>query len=98
MPGGPSTSAKTYKWLAFNDILAGAPVSAAARAGRRQVLMGGQELLRLRGRAGAFAGRVGAPTCKGEQPRLARLFKALRQIIESVNDTLKGQLDLEHHG
>ncbi|MDD4866521.1 MAG: IS982 family transposase, partial [Mycobacterium sp.] len=27
-----------------------------------------------------------------------RLFKPLRQIIESVNDTLKGQLDLEQHG
>ena len=27
-----------------------------------------------------------------------RFFKPLRQIIESVNDTLKGQLDLEHHG
>ncbi|MDD4868225.1 MAG: IS982 family transposase, partial [Mycobacterium sp.] len=25
-------------------------------------------------------------------------FKPLRQIIESVNDTLKGQLDLEQHG
>jgi hypothetical protein len=28
----------------------------------------------------------------------ARYFKPLRQIIESINDTLKGQLDLEHHG
>jgi hypothetical protein len=26
------------------------------------------------------------------------LFRPLRQIIESVNDTLKGQLDLERHG
>jgi hypothetical protein len=26
------------------------------------------------------------------------LLKAVRQLIESVNDTLKGQLDLEHHG
>jgi hypothetical protein len=26
------------------------------------------------------------------------LFKALRQCIESVNDTRKGQLDLERHG
>ena len=26
------------------------------------------------------------------------LFKPLRQLIESVNDTLKGQLDLERHG
>ena len=25
-------------------------------------------------------------------------FKPLRQVIESVNDTLKGQLDLERHG
>ena len=32
-----------------------------------------------------------------ERPR-ARFFKPLRQIIESVNDTFKGQLDLERHG
>lgn len=36
---------------------------------------------------------------KGEKPRSgARFFKPLRQVIESVNDTLKGQLDLEQHG
>jgi len=28
----------------------------------------------------------------------ARFFKPLRQVIESINDTLKGQLDLEAHG
>jgi hypothetical protein len=34
-----------------------------------------------------------------EQPRPgAHLLKPLRQVIESVNDTLKGQLDLERHG
>lgn len=39
------------------------------------------------------------PQRKGETPRPGRhLFKPLRQIIESVNDTLKGQLDLERHG
>jgi hypothetical protein len=39
------------------------------------------------------------PQRKGEKPRSGhRHFKPLRQIIESVNDTLKGQLDLEHHG
>jgi DNA-binding transcriptional LysR family regulator len=39
------------------------------------------------------------PTRKGEPPRPGeRFFKPLRQIIESVNDTLKGQLDLERHG
>jgi Transposase DDE domain len=39
------------------------------------------------------------PARKGEAPRGGqRFFKPLRQVIESVNDTLKGQLDLEHHG
>jgi hypothetical protein len=34
-----------------------------------------------------------------ETPRSgARFLKPLRQIIESINDTLKGQLDLERHG
>ncbi|MGW4063688.1 IS982 family transposase [Amycolatopsis sp. NPDC004747] len=36
---------------------------------------------------------------KGEAPRPgARLFKPLRQTIESINQTFKGQLDLERHG
>jgi hypothetical protein len=39
------------------------------------------------------------PARKGEPARAgAHLFKPLRQIIESVNDTFKGQLDLEAHG
>jgi hypothetical protein len=39
------------------------------------------------------------PAMRGEDPRPgSRFFKPLRQVIESVNDTLKGQLDLEHHG
>jgi hypothetical protein len=39
------------------------------------------------------------PARKGEPARLGeQFFKPLRQIIESVNDTLKGQLDLERHG
>jgi len=37
--------------------------------------------------------RQGEPTRPGTQ-----FFKPLRQIIESVNDTFKGQLDLERHG
>ncbi|MEV5587266.1 IS982 family transposase, partial [Nonomuraea pusilla] len=38
-------------------------------------------------------------TRKGEPPRAgAHLFKPLRQTIESINQTLKGQLDLERHG
>jgi hypothetical protein len=39
------------------------------------------------------------PARKGEAERPgARFFKPLRQVIESVNDTFKGQLDLEQHG
>ncbi|MDJ0384411.1 IS982 family transposase [Streptomyces sp. G-G2] len=39
------------------------------------------------------------PARKGEAERPgAELFKPLRQVIESINQTLKGQLDLERHG
>ncbi len=39
------------------------------------------------------------PARKGESARPgARFFRSLRQIIESVNDTFNGQLDLERHG
>lgn len=39
------------------------------------------------------------PARKGEAERPgARFFKPLRQVIESINDTLKGQLDLVQHG
>ena len=39
------------------------------------------------------------PARKDEAPRPgARYLKPMRQLIESVNDTLKGQLDLERHG
>jgi hypothetical protein len=43
--------------------------------------------------------RLLRPARKGEPARAgAHLFKPLRQVIESVNDTFKGQLDLEQHG
>ena len=39
------------------------------------------------------------PARKGEAERPgARFFKPLRQTIESINETFKGQLDLERHG
>ena len=39
------------------------------------------------------------PARKGEPDRAGTpFFKPLRQVIESVNDTFKGQLDLERHG
>lgn len=43
--------------------------------------------------------RLLRPARQGETARPGtRFFKPLRQIIESVNDTFKGQLDLERHG
>ena len=39
------------------------------------------------------------PSCRDRKPRPGEhLLKPIRQLIESVNDTLKGQLDLERHG
>jgi hypothetical protein len=39
------------------------------------------------------------PSRKREKARYGEaMLKKVRQLIESVNDTLKGQLDLEHHG
>jgi hypothetical protein len=39
------------------------------------------------------------PSRKSERKRFGEpILKKIRQLIESVNDTLKGQLDLEHHG
>lgn len=43
--------------------------------------------------------RLVRPTFKREPPRPGQTFlKPFRQIIESINDTLKGQLNLEAHG
>ena len=43
--------------------------------------------------------RLLRPARAGEPERPgARFFKPLRQVIESINQTFKGQLDLERHG
>jgi len=43
--------------------------------------------------------RLLRPARKGEpQPAAAHLFRPLRQVIESINQTFKAQLDLERHG
>ena len=39
------------------------------------------------------------PARRGEPERPgSQFFRPLRQVIESINDTFKGQLDLDHHG
>jgi hypothetical protein len=43
--------------------------------------------------------RLLRPARKGEPQRAGpHLFRPLRQVIESINQTFKGQLDLERHG
>ncbi|GAB2922328.1 hypothetical protein [Streptomyces heilongjiangensis] len=48
----------------------------------------------------AFRGvELPRPSFKREKKRKGEsLLKSVRQLIESVNDTLEGQLDLERHG
>jgi hypothetical protein len=80
------------------------PVGRRAGAGGRPARAGidrRQALLRppVRGVLAELGVRLLRPARKGEPKRPgAQLFKPLRQLIESVNDTLKGQLDLERHG
>jgi hypothetical protein len=75
------------------------PALAAARPG--QVIIGdknyyGRDFENTLAGAGLVLLR---PARKGEPERPGRqFFKSLRQVIESVNQTLKGQLDLERHG
>ena len=81
------------------DIFAVEPELVAVRPG--QVLIAdknyyGGEFERLLAGLGL---RLLRPARKGEAERAgACLFKPLRQLIESVNQTFKGQLDLERHG
>jgi hypothetical protein len=47
----------------------------------------------------ADSSRRARPSRKREKQRHGEpMLKKVRQLIESVNDTLKGQLDLEEHG
>ena len=96
--GWALTGAKADEREVLNAILDSTP--ALAREGRQVVIAdkayygkafetgletAGIELLR--------------PARQGERPRPGqRFFKPLRQVIESINATFKGQLDLERHG
>ena len=94
------TGAKADERQTLLGILAADPALVARPAGpdpdRRQ------ELLRqgLRTATSPTPGiELLRPARKGEHERPgARLFKPLRQTIESINQTFKGQLDLERHG
>lgn len=74
----------------------------ALAAGRpRQTLIGDKNYYgrAFQARLDEAAIRLLRPARKGEAERAgSTLFKPLRQVIESINQTFKGQLDLEHHG
>jgi hypothetical protein len=103
LQGLPVAFALTGAKADERDVLAGmliaGPELAASRPG--QTLIGDKNYYGAAFEAAiAAAGiRLLRPARKGEPTRAgAHLFKPLRQIIESVNDTFKGQLDLERHG
>ena len=93
------TGAKADERQVLLDLLAVEPALVAARPG--QLLLadkhyfGGEFERVLKG----LGLRLLRPARKGEAERAgAGLFRPLRQLIESVNQTFKGQLDLERHG
>jgi hypothetical protein len=93
------TGAKADERQVLLGIFAADPHLLADRPG--QTLIGdkhyyGRDFEAALAEAGA---RLLRPARKGEPERAAaHLFKPLRQVIESINATFKGQLDLERHG
>jgi hypothetical protein len=93
------TGAKADERQTLLEIFHTDPTLTADRPG--QTLIGdknyfGAEFEALLAQAGL---RLLRPARKGELERAgSALFKPLRQTIESINQTFKGQLDLERHG
>ncbi len=92
------TGAKADERQVLLDMLAD-PALTAGRAG--QVIIADKNYYGRDFEATVAAGGICLlrPARQGEADRPGtRFFKPLRQIIESVNATFKGQLDLERHG
>ena len=98
--GWALTGAKADERAVLEDILTRCPAITAPPGGR-QILIGdknyfGKDFETRLDEAGITLLR---PARKGEKPKAgAQFFKPLRQVIESINWTFKGQLDLERHG
>jgi hypothetical protein len=92
------TGAKADERQALLDILADDELAALLPG---QIIIGdknyyGRDFEQALAGAGASLLR---PARKGEAERPGtQFFKPLRQVVESINDTFKGQLDLERHG
>ena len=98
--GWALTGAKADEREVLLDILAATPPWRRNR-GHRQTMIGDKNYYGHASKP-SLAGPAStccAPPAKASNRTPRRtFFKPLRQIIESVNDTLKGQLDLERHG
>jgi hypothetical protein len=93
------TGAKADERQVLLSVLAAEPGLLADR--HRQLLIADKNYYGREFEAALHAGGLDLlrPRRKGEPPRAGeRLFRPLRQTIESIFDTLKGQLDLEAHG
>jgi hypothetical protein len=80
-------------------ILAADPTLVAARPGQTLIADKHYYGRQFEAALAAQGVRLLRPARKGEPQRAgAHLFRPLRQVIESINQTFKGQLDLERHG
>jgi hypothetical protein len=98
MPAFALTGAKADERETLLDLLAAEPHLLAARPA--QTVIGDKNYFgRTFEHELAKQGiQLLRPTRKGEQQRPGgSLFKPLRQVIESVNETFKGHLNLEQH-
>ena len=99
--GWALTGAKADERHALHDILTATPQLAQTCISLQPTIIGDKNYYGtvFEAELAESAITLLRPQRKGEKPRTGqRFFKPLRQIIESVNDTLKGQLDLEQHG
>lgn len=93
------TSPKLDERDVARDLLESEPGLLARRAGQTLIADKGYASAEFETFLNHHAITLLRPAYKNRPPRPgARLLKSFRQIIESVNDTLKGQLDLERHG
>jgi hypothetical protein len=93
------TGAKADERQVLLELLAVEPQLVATQPG--QVLIADKHYYgrEFEQRVGELGVRRLRPVRQGEAERPgAQLFKPLRQLIEPVNQTLHGQLDLERHG
>ena len=92
------TGAKADERETLLDLLAIEPQLVADRRG--QTLIGDKNYFghEFEQQLAELDIRLLRPARKGEAERArSQLFKPLRQVIESVNETFRGQLDLERH-